>query len=60
MDALGLGSESPPCPEAQEEEIAESLVNIQKMQKTQMKCRQVRRRRAGLGGGDAGQRLGVW
>lgn len=58
MGALGWRAECPPCTEAQEEEIAESMVNIQKMQKTQMKCRQVRRGRAGRG--DAGQRLGAW
>lgn len=34
--------ESPPLTEAQEEEITENLVNIQKMQKTQVKCRKVR------------------
>lgn len=34
--------ESPPLTGAQEEEITENLVNIQKMQKTQVKCRKVR------------------
>lgn len=34
--------ESPPPTEAQEEEITENLMNIQKMQKTQVKCRKVR------------------
>lgn len=33
--------ESPPPTEAQEDEITENLVNIQKMQKTQVKCRKV-------------------
>ena len=39
---------SPPPTEAQEQEITENLVNIQKMQKTQVKCRKVSR--AGWGG----------
>ena len=40
--------ESPPPTEAQEEEITENLVNIQKMQKTQVKCRKVSREHGDL------------
>lgn len=52
--AAGL-PEPPPLTEAQEEEITENLVNIQKMQKNQVKCRKVRRGQGplvgwGLGG----------
>lgn len=40
--------ESPPPTEAQEEEITENLVNIQKMQKTQVKCCKVSREHGDL------------
>lgn len=46
--------ESPPPTEAQEDEITENLVNIQQMQKTQVKCRKVSRE------GGALCELGTW
>lgn len=46
--------ESPPPTEAQEEEITENLMNIQKMQKTQVKCRKVSREGGTL------CKLGIW
>lgn len=46
--------ESPPPTEAQEDEITENLVNIQKMQKTQVKCRKVSRE------GETLCELGTW
>ena len=48
---------SPPPTEAQEQEITENLVNIQKMQKTQVKCRKVSR--AGWGGRGDSERAGI-
>lgn len=50
--------ESHPPTEAQEKEIAENLSNIQKVQRTQMKCRKVGGELGALGSGGCCRKWG--